>query len=601
MHNFTAADSILLLIYLVFVIGIGISLRSSIQTSRDFFQAGRALPTWICVLAFIAVSLGAPEVIGISALGARYGLAAAQFYGIGAIPAMLFLGLYMMPVYYASGARSVPDYLGLRFDAKTRTLSAGLFLAMTLFCAGLSLCVLVRIVSALHVFDDLLPGLAKSPHAVVAFTMVVAAAIVLAYIIPGGLAAAMYSQVIQFLLLVAALLPLVFLALKNIGGWSGLKAALAPSFVHEWNALPDSLGVNPIGIILGLGFVLGFGYWCTDFLVLQTAFAARNAESARRVPLIAAIPAILLPVLVILPAMVAIALPTPHTTTTVTTTPEGAIIHNIQIVPPEIEQGKGIIPAQIDPATRQPLTGPEGHTRLDFNAAFPEMFLHYFPTGILGLGLTALIAAFMSGLAGNVTAFSNVFTRDLYQPLLRSNADDRHLLLAGRIAAAGAVALSIAIAYALIRIDDLIIALQLVFSLVNAPLLAVILLGMFWRRATSHGAFTGLLAGTLAALLHHGLTLPNLGAAGTHGGWIRVLHHYPSQIAQIFWGAIIAFLASCIITVIVSLITAPRPQSELVNLLHARLSTPRVALWKRPEALAIAVLILAIVLNIFFA
>lgn len=601
MHNFTAADSILLLIYIVFIVGIGISLRSSIQTSRDFFQAGRTLPTWICALAFVAVSLGAPEVIGISALGARYGLAAAQFFGIGAIPAMLFLGLYMMPVYYGSGARSVPDYLRLRFDGKTRTLSASLFLAMTIVCAGLSLCVLVRIVKVLRVFDDLLPELGRSPQAAFAVTVLVAATIVLAYIIPGGLAGAMYNQVIQFIVLITALLPVVFLGLKNIGGWAGLKTALVPQYMHEWTGLKNSIGSGAIGIIVGLGFVVGFGYWCTDFVVLQAAFAARDSDSARRAPIIAAIPMTLLPLLVIVPAMIAVALPTPHTTTSTNTTPEGAIIHNIQVVAPEIEQGKGIVPAQIDPATRKLLTGADGRTLLDFNAAIPSMILRYLPTGILGLGFTALLAAFMSGIAGNITAFTNIFTCDLYQPYLRGEADDHHILLVGRIVAAVAVAFSIPLAYALFHVDNLIVALVLIFSVVNAPLLATILLGMFSRRTNSHGAFTGLLAGTVAALLHYGITLSDGTQAGIHGGWLGVFHRYPTEMAQVLWGAIFAFLASSIITVVVSSLTAPRPESELAGLTYSRpeQGTSR-ALGKRPKALAVAVLIAAVVLNILF-
>jgi SSS family solute:Na+ symporter len=603
LHNFTAADSILLLIYIVFVVGIGISLRSSVKTSRDFFLAGRALPAWICALAFISVSLGAPQLIGISAMGAKYGLVAAQFYGIGAIPAMLFLGLYMMPVYYGSGARSVPDYLGLRFDAKTRTLGACLFLAMTIVCAGLSLCVLVRIVRALHLWDDLFPGLARSPQVVFAATVVVASVILLTYLIPGGLAAAMYNQAIQFCLVMAALLPVVFLGLRNIGGWSGLKTALAPGYIHEWSGLPDSMGVGIIGIVAGLGFALGFSYWCTDFSVLQAAFAARDVESARRVPLIAAIPKMLLPFLVIVPAMIAIALPTPHTTTSVTTTPEGAIIHNIQVVPPEVELGKGIIPAQIDPATRQPLTGDGGHTPLDFNAAIPAMFLHFFPTGILGLGLTALIAAFMSGLAGNITALSNVFTCDLFQPYLHKQDDDPQLLPVGRIAAGVAVALSIALAYALSRVDNYTFALQLIVSIVNAPLLGTILLGMFSRRTTGHGAFCGLLAGAAAAVVHHGLTLPIGLPAGIHGGWILDLHRYPSEIAQVFGGAISAFVVGFAVTGIISLLTNPRQASELVGMVHAApVQHPRGLAWmKRPEALAIAILVAVIALSVFFA
>jgi SSS family solute:Na+ symporter len=355
---------------------------------------------------------------------------------------------------------------------------------------------------------------------------------------------------------------------------------------------------------MGLGFVLGAGYWCTDFLVIQTAMASHNMESARRVPLIAAVPKMVFPFLVILPGLLAIGLPTPHTTTIVSTQSNGAIIHNIQVVPREVEEGRGLVPAKINPLTGQPMLDASGHPLLDYDMATPNMLLHYFPTGILGLGLTALLASFMSGMAGNVTAFNTVFTYDLYQSYIKKNATDKHYLAVGRWATVGGILLSIATAYAAINFNNIMDTLQLVFSFVNAPLFATFLLGMFWKRTTGHGAFTGLVAGTAAAMIHHGLTLPIEAHPGIHGGWITVLHHYPSDMAQNFYGAIFAFSANFVLAVVVSLFTKPRPESELVGLVHSLTPKPslaHIAWWKRPEALAIAVLLGAVALNIFFA
>jgi SSS family solute:Na+ symporter len=364
------------------------------------------------------------------------------------------------------------------------------------------------------------------------------------------------------------------------------------------------MGIEVIGLGMGLGFVLGAGYWCTDFLVIQTAMASHNMDSARRVPLIAAVPKMLFPFLVILPGLIAIALPTPHTVETVITNADGSIVHNIQVVSPQVAEGRGIVPAKINPVTGRPMLQADGKPLLDYDMATPNMLLHYFPTGILGLGLTALLASFMSGMAGNVTAFNTVFTYDLYQSYIHKGASDRHYLAVGRWATVGGVMLSICTAYAAINFNNIMDTLQLVFSFVNAPLFATFLLGMFWKRATGHGAFSGLVAGTAAAMLHHGLTLPIEANPGIHGGWITVVHHYPSDMAQNFWGAIFAFSTNFVVAVVVSLMTKPRPESELVGLVHSLTPKPphaHLEWWKRPEALAVGILLGAIALNIFFA
>jgi solute:Na+ symporter, SSS family len=606
----TFVDWLIMLLYFVFVLGIGFALKRYMKTSKDFFQAGRALPAWICGLAFISANLGAQEVIGMGASGAKYGLETCHFYGIGAIPAMIFVGIFMMPFYYGSKARSVPEFLRLRFDEKTRALNACSFAVMTVFSSGISMYAMARLIQALHVFDGLFRTLGWRPEGIFTFSIILSAIIVLLYIFLGGLTSAIYNEVLQFFLIIAGFLPLVLLGLKNLGGWGGLRNAVYavdPRMFHEWKGVMHSstnpMGIEIIGLGMGLGFVLGSGYWCTDFLVIQTAMASHNMDSARRVPLIAAVPKMVFPFLVILPGLIAISLPTPHTTTTIREQ-NGVIYHDTTVVPQIAAEGRGIVPAKINPVTGKPMLDASGKPLLDYDMATPNMLLHYFPTGILGLGLTALLASFMSGMAGNVTAFNTVFTYDLYQSYIHKGAPDRHYLAVGRWATVGGILLSICTAYAAISFNNIMDTLQLVFSFVNAPLFATFLLGMFWKRTTGHAAFTGLITGTAAAMLHHGLTLPIEAHPGIHGGWITVVHHYTSDMAQNFWGAIWAFSANFVITVIVSLLTKPKPESELVGLVRSltpKPETSHLTWWKRPEALAVAVLIGAVALNIFFA
>jgi SSS family solute:Na+ symporter len=606
----TFVDWLIMLLYFVFVLGIGFALKRYMKTSKDFFQAGRALPAWICGLAFISANLGAQEVIGMGASGAKYGLLTAHFYGIGAIPAMIFVGIFMMPFYYGSKARSVPEFLRLRFDEKTRALNACSFAVMTVFSSGISMYAMARLIQGLHVFDGLFRSMGWAPEGIFTFSIVLSAVIVLLYIFLGGLTSAIYNEVLQFFLIIAGFLPLVLLGLKNLGGWSGLRASVSavdPHMMHQWrgvmHASTNPMGIDIIGLAMGLGFVLGSGYWCTDFLVIQTAMASENMESARRVPLIAAVPKMVFPFLVILPGLIAISLPTPRTTTSVHEE-NGVIYHSTNVVPKTAEEGRGVVPAKVNPVTGQAMLDASGKPLLDYDLATPNMLLHFFPTGILGLGLTALLASFMSGMAGNVTAFNTVFTYDLYQSYIRKGASDRHYLAVGRWATVGGILLSIGTAYAAINFNNIMDTLQLVFSFVNAPLFATFLLGMFWKRSTGHGAFVGLISGTVAAMLHHGLTLPIEAHPGIHGGWITVIHHYPSDMAQNFYGAIYAFSANFIVTIIVSLFTKPKPDSELVGLVRSLTKMPSHAhlpWWKRPEALAIAVLIGSIALNIFFA
>jgi SSS family solute:Na+ symporter len=597
--NLTAIDWSIMLVYLVFVLGIGFVLKRFVKSSADFFLAGRSLPAWVCGLAFLSANLGAQEVIGMAASGAKYGIATSHFYWIGAIPAMVFVGVFMMPFYYGSRARSVPEYLRLRFDEKTRGLNAVSFATMTVFSSGISMYAMAKLIDVLHILDRPFAILGLPHSWMMHVSIVISALVVLAYIFLGGLTSAIYNEVLQFFLIVAGFLPLSLLGLRNVGGWSGLKQQLPTAFTHSWQGMghanTNPLGVEVFGLMMGLGFVLSFGYWCTDFLVVQRAMAADSMSAARRTPLIAAVPKMLFPFLVILPGMIAIALPT-----AVASVPHGASVHASAMQ----TAGRGLIPAKMDEETGGPKLDSNGKPVLDYDLAIPNMLLHYFPTGILGLGLTALLASFMSGMAGNVTAFNTVWTCDIYQAYLNKHASDQHYLWMGRMATIGGIVLSVLAAYAATRFNNIMDFLQLVFAFVNAPLFATFLLGMFWKRATGHGAFFGLLSGTAAAAAHHGLSLPSGATAGIKGGWIHPAYFYPSEMAQNFWTAIWAFSACLSVSIVISLLTKPRPEEELVGLVYSM--TPRPApqkdipWYQRPATLGCIVLFLVLILNVVF-
>ena len=519
------------------------------------------------------------------------------------MPALLFTGLFMMPLYYGSKARSAPEFLRLRFDEKTHALNACLFAAVTVTVAGISLYEMARLIRALQVFDAAFNKLHLGPDTSLIATMALPAAAVLLYILLSGLAGAMYNQVMQFCLLMAGFLPMVFLGLKKIGGWSGMKT-IAPTatYLHAWNGAAHGahfMGIGAIGVAAGLGIVFGAGYWCTDFRVLQTAMGAKDMNAARRAPLIAAFAMILLPLVLILPGAIAAGLPTPRTTIVVSVA-NGSIYHEITIVPAAVEAGQGLVPAKAEPATGKPIRDASGHAVLDYEMAMPAVLANFLPTGLLGLGLTALLACLMSGLAASIMALSTVFTCDLYQAYIRKEADDRHFLIVSQWAVVGAILLALGAACAVIRFHSILDALALAFALLDAPQLATFLLGMFWKRATGHGAFAGLAAGTAAAILHYGLTLPAAAQPGWRGGWIAVLHRYPGGLTQGFWTAIFAFSASLLVTAAVSLCTRPKPETELAGLVHSL--TPRQPVstdwWKRPEGLAAGILLAAVVLSV---
>ncbi len=561
------ADYLILGIYFAFVIGIGWVLRRYQKTSADYFEGGRSLPAWICALGFIGANLGAQEVMGMAASGAKYGISTSHFYWIGAIPAMVFVGIFMMPFYYGSKARSVPEYLKLRFDEKTRTFNAVTFAVMTVFSSGISMHALALLMNAILGLDYNL-------------CIAVSGLIVLIYIYTGGLTSAIYNEVIQFFLIVLGFFPLVFLGLKDVGGWDGLMTKLglysnaqgmpgawSHSWAHMGNAANNPMGVEWFGLAMGLGFVLSFGYWCTDFLVIQRAMAAKDMNAARRTPLIAAIPKMLFPALVILPGMIAIAL---------------------------VQQGGNSIQLPVTPG---------GET--DFNMVVPALLAKYFPTGMLGLGLTALMASFMSGMAGNVTAFNTVWTYDLYHNHINPKATDADLVRMGRLTTVVGLLISAGAAYTAREFNNIMDMLQLVFGFVNAPLFAAFLLGMFWRRSTGHGAFYGLLTGTVSAMIFHGLTLPAAGTVtGIKGGWLCVQYTFTSSMAQNFWMAIFAFTGCLLATIVISLATTPnKTDDQLRGLVYSLTEKPKdegAAWYARPVTLGVLVLAGALVLNILF-
>ena len=602
-------DWLIMLVYFVFVLGIGFALKRYMRTSNDFFLAGRSIPAWVCGLAFISANLGAQEVIGMGASGAKYGIITSHFYWIGAIPAMLFVGLFMMPFYYGSKARSVPEYLRMRYDEKTRALNAFSFAIMTVFSSGISMYAMALLIQTLGLFDGLMP------HAwVFHVSILLSAIIVLGYIFLGGLTSAIYNEVLQFFLIVAGFAPLVWIGLRNVGGWRGIQQRLPATMTHSWRGMThantNSLGVEVVGLVMGLGFVLSFGYWCTDFLVIQRAMAAENEESARKVPIIAALPKMFFPFLVILPGIIAISVtahathgsPAPTAMTSSASPSSSASMAKNE--PLDEAHPHGIIPQKTDPLTGKPVFDDKGAPVYNYDLAIPMMLLHFFPTGILGLGLTALLASFMSGMAGNVTAFNTVWTYDIYQSYIKKNASDEHYLWMGRVATVGGIILSIGAAYAATNFNNIMDALQLIFSMVNAPLFATFLLGMFWKRTTGHGAFSGLLSGTAAALVHHGLTLPEGATPGLHGGWIHSIHTYPSDMAQNFWTAIFSFGVNLLVTVVVSLMTKPKPEPELVGLVYSLTPKPvehHLAWYQKPAVLALGVGVLVIALNLVFA
>lgn len=529
-------DYAIIAIYFVFVLGIGFALRGRMKTTEDFFLSGRSVPGWITGLAFMSANLGALEVMGHAANAAKYGMFVNQFFWLAAMLAMCFVGVFMMPFYYGSKVRSVPEFLRKRYDEKTRTLNALSFAVMTLLVSGVDLYAMAIL------FQRLL-------HWPFGASVMASALVVAVYIYLGGLTSSIYNEVLQFFLIVFGFLPLAILGLKAVGGFAGLDAKLPnPGYAHTWanvwHAADNPMGINWFGTIFGLGFVLSFGYWCTDFLVIQRGLAAKDMAAAQRTPLIAAVPKMFFPLLVVLPGLVAIAL---------------------------------------DPTTKKMMGG-------RYDNALPAMLGHFYPAGLLGIGLTALLASFMSGMAGNVTAFNTVWTFDIYQTHINPGKDDKHYLTMGRLATVFAVIVGVATAFIVLRFNNLMDYLQLLFAFFNAPLFATFLLGMFWKRTSAHSGFWGLLCGILAAAVHYTLY---------HFHYIT----YPSDMAANFYQAIWAFVVCFGVTVVVTFFTEPRKEEELVGLVYSLTPKPKTAelpWYERPGVWALGILALCTVLNIIF-
>jgi SSS family solute:Na+ symporter len=546
----SAIDYAIIGIYFCVVLGIGFIARLFIKSDLDFFLSGRSLPAWITGLAFIAANLGALEILGQAANGAQYGIPAVHYYWVGAVPAMVFLGLFMMPFYYGAKVRSVPEYLRLRFNEPAHAFNAATFAVATVLISGVNLFALALI---LH----LLLGWS------ITLAILVAAALVLVYITLGGLTSAIYNEVLQFFVIVAALLPLTIVALHSVGGISGLKHAvenfkpLGKPGLHAWKGLGIHHVTNPlqsdwVGVVFGLGFVLGFGYWTTNFAEVQRALSARNMSAARRTPLIGAYPKIFLPAIIILPGLIAV-----------------VTVHGLG--------GTSV--------------------NLQYNTAIPHLIGNFLPQGMLGLAVTGLLAAFMAGVAANVTAFNTVVTYDLIQSYFVKDRDSAYYLRAGRLVTIAGILISIFTAFIAKGYSNIMNYIQTLFSIFNAPLFATFIIAMFWKRATAWAGFWSLVAGTAAAYAVNRLNA------------YHTIFHFGSALSASFWQAICAFIVGGVVLILVSLVTKPKPEEDLRGLVWGLTrkeerevnADPRDKLWWRsPWLLGGVAIALVIVLNIIF-
>jgi SSS family solute:Na+ symporter len=552
-------DYVILAIYFALVVGIGVMARRSIATSEDFLLSGRSLPAWVTGLAFISANLGAIEILGMAANGAQYGMSTLHFYWIGAVPAMVFLGIVMMPFYYGSKVRSVPEFLLRRFNPATHLFNAVSFALAAVLTAGVNLYALALVINALIGWP-------------IWVSIVVSAAFVLAYITLGGLSGAIYNEVLQFFVIVAGLVPLVIIGLHDVGGYSGLKAkvahtALGSHSFSTWNGTNVGHWTNPlgdwIGIVMGLGFVLSFGYWTTNFAEVQRALSAKDLSAAQRTPLIGSFPKIFIPALTIIPGLIALVL-----------------IPNLN--------GKGAN----DPT---------------YNDAIPLLMNKFLPNGTLGVALAGLLAAFMAGMAANVSSFNTVFTYDIWQTYVVRDRPDRYYLRVGRIITVVGIVIGIFTAFIASGYSNIMNYIQLLFSYFNAPLFATFIIAMFWKRTSPWAGVSGLAAGTIgAAVMHFG---------GYHvayfykGGVFDASHATINAQMLNFYGAITAFVADVVVTVAVTLVTKPKPVSELAGLVWGVHDpnapdpdkVPKPAWWASPKLLGGASLGIVVVLSVIFA
>jgi solute:Na+ symporter, SSS family len=552
-----AVDYVLLGFYFVIVLGIGLMARRSVSSSLDFFLSGRSLPAWVTGLAFVSANLGAVEVFGMTANGAQFGIPTVHYYWIGAIPAMVFLGIVMMPFYYGSKVRSVPEYLRRRFGPASHLVNSISFATAQVLISGINLFALGSVVNVLLGWP-------------LWVSMVVSAAIVLAYTALGGLSAAIYNEVLQFFVIVAMLIPLTIVGLHRVGGWEGLVDRISDK-TNELSSWPGTnltgIGdatLSVLGIVFGLGFVLSFGYWTTNFAEVQRALSARSMSAARRTPLIAAYPKLLLPLVIVIPGMLA------------------------AVLSPELIAAKQALAAN-----------PAATTDVQFNDAIKLLIRDVLPNGMLGIAITGLAASFMAGMAANVSAFNTVFTYDIWQTYVRKDKPDGYYLKVGRVITILGVLAAIGTAFIAAGYENIMTYLQTLFSFFNAPLFATFILGLFWKRMTAAAGWSGLVAGTVAAI--GVFVLANSGAVTWFGD--------PDSQGPSFAGAGVAFVVDIAVSVVVSLATRPKPDSELRGLVWSL--TPRESRrhstegtdsgwYRRPGVLAIGALVLTVALNIIF-
>jgi SSS family solute:Na+ symporter len=643
--HLSPVDYSILVLYVIFVIGIGFALKRQMKTSADFFLSGRNIPAWVTGLAFLSANLGALELVGMAASGAKYGIATCHFYWVGAIPAMIFLAVFMMPFYYGSKARSVPEYLKLRFDERTRAFNSVSFAVMTIFASGISLNALAKLLHSLLGWDYNI-------------SLWVCSVIVLLYVLKGGLTSAIYTEVLQFFMIVLGFAPVVYLGLKDAGGWNAVKEKLSAvavqpavhnladsasktfspdAWTSAWKPLLAGPSANPMGIdlfamVFGLGFVLSFGYWCTNFLVVQRAMAAKDMKAARNTPLVAAVPKMLFPLLVILPGMIALALSATQgkgytfpkaiisearMSASITSIRQSATSNaDIAAATKSLSAAAGTsfntakVGELLNAAKAGASVSNEQAAILiqdavvnDYDGVILSLVKRYCPTGLLGLALTALLASFMSGMAGNVTAFNTVWTYDLYQAYIAPDKSDEHYAWMGRAITVVGILLSIGAAYFASMWTNAMDIIQLVFAFVNAPLFATFLLGMFWSRTTGTGAFVGLISGTAASALFHSCTISQGNLPGVKGGYLHVVQVLPSDMAQNFWLASFAFIVCFVVTVVVSLATSrTKSDEELKGLVYSLTPKQQVdqAWYARPGFIGVVLLIACAILNWLF-
>jgi SSS family solute:Na+ symporter len=553
--HLSGIDTAIIAIYFLAVLGIGYYLKEQTHTGQDFFLAGREMTAWIAGLAFLSANLGALELMGWAAASYQYGILATHWYWIGAIPAMLFLAIVMMPFYYISKTHSVPGYLKLRFGESTRTLSAVSFAFMTVLMSGINMYSMALVMRVMLGWD-------------IHFSIWVSSLTVAVYVALGGLRSAIFNEVLQFVLIWLGALLIPILGLKETGGWSGLRDRIAVNlgrtdYTHLWSTLgsftDNPMGIHWTGIVLGLGFVISFGYWTTDFLVVQRVLTAKDLRSAKLAPIIGAGFKMMVPFIVIVPGLLGLAL-----------------------LPDKLTGEAAAVASN-------------GHS---YNEVLPLMLARYFGPGLLGLGITALIAGFMSGMAGNVTAFSTVWTYDIYRALIRKNATDQHYLNMGRWSTIIGVLVSIGTAYLVMQFLSIMDYVQALFSFFIAPLFGTVILGMLWKRATPSGGFWGLLLGTLSSIGMWAWVKVNPGALS-----IIALSPNAKDMAENMYRALWSWTVCVVVTVAVSLATKPLPEKQLEGLVYGCTEIPSdddVPLLQRPIFWAGVVCLVFIALNIIF-